>query len=205
MPAAHSPAANKSGHGRGLRVGIDADAAHDVMRRRPDLHRRCRDVEIRQLHELMIHGRQFLFDVLGGVRQLLFDPRDVEIDAAVWRAATGFDFAIDAAGDVIARQKFGRTVARLVALRVSPAFFFGIAPFDLCNCPGMSSNMNRLPSLFFKMPPSPRTPSVTRIPRTLGGQTIPVGWNWTNSISINSAPASYARAWPSPVPSQELM
>jgi hypothetical protein len=53
----------------------------------------------------------------------------------------------------------------------------------------MSSNMKRLPSLFVRIPPSPRTPSVTSIPRTLGGQTIPVGWNWMNSMSISSAPA----------------
>src|SRR5690606_19375311 len=43
---------------------------------------------------------------------------------------------------------------------------------------------NQLP-----VPPSPRTPSVTRMPRTEGGQTIPVGWNCTNSMSISSAPA----------------
>ena len=54
------------------------------------------------------------------------------------------------------------------------------------------------------MPPSPRTPSVTRMPRTLGGQTIPVGWNWTNSMSIRSAPAHSASAWPSPVYSHEF-
>src|SRR5262252_1612094 len=65
--------------------------------------------------------------------------------------------------------------------------------------------MNRLPSLFFSVPPSPRTPSVTRLPRTDGGHTIPVGWNWTNSMSIRSAPASYARACPSPVYSHELL
>jgi hypothetical protein len=41
----------------------------------------------------------------------------------------------------------------------------------------MSSNMKRRPWLFFSTPPSPRTPSVTRMPRTLGGQTMPVGWN----------------------------
>jgi len=45
---------------------------------------------------------------------------------------------------------------------------------------------------------------VTRIPATLIGQIIPVGWNWTNSMSINSAPAKYASAWPSPVYSQLL-
>ena len=33
---------------------------------------------------------------------------------------------------------------------------------------------------------------------------MPVGWNWTNSMSIRSAPASSASDWPSPVYSQEL-
>ena len=70
---------------------------------------------------------------------------------------------------------------------------------------GMSSNMNRFPSLFRNTPPSPRTPSVTRMPRTLGGHTMPVGWNCTNSMSISSAPARYARACPSPVYSQLLL
>src|SRR5947208_10068156 len=40
-----------------------------------------------------------------------------------------------------------------------------------------SSNIKRRPLLFRRTPPSPRTPSVTRIPATLGGQIIPVGWN----------------------------
>ena len=33
---------------------------------------------------------------------------------------------------------------------------------------------------------------------------MPVGWNWTHSISITSAPAQMAMAWPSPVDSQLL-
>src|ERR687891_1578450 len=49
--------------------------------------------------------------------------------------------------------------------------------------------MNRSPSALRSTPPSPRTPSVTRMPRTDGGHTIPVGWNWTNSMSMRSAPA----------------
>ncbi len=64
--------------------------------------------------------------------------------------------------------------------------------------------MNRSPRLLRRIPPSPRTASVTSRPRTPGGQTIPVGWNWTNSMSISSAPASYASAWPSPLYSHEL-
>lgn len=64
--------------------------------------------------------------------------------------------------------------------------------------------MKRLLSEFFSTPPSPRTPSVTRIPFTLGGQTMPVGWNWMNSMLISVAPARSASAWPSPVYSQEF-
>ncbi len=64
--------------------------------------------------------------------------------------------------------------------------------------------MNRSPSEFFSTPPSPRTDSVTRIPFTDGGQTIPVGWNCTNSMLIRLAPVRIASAWPSPVYSQEF-
>ncbi len=42
------------------------------------------------------------------------------------------------------------------------------------------------------------------MPRTDGGQTMPVGWNWTNSMFISEAPASRASACPSPLYSQEL-
>src|SRR5438270_108333 len=64
--------------------------------------------------------------------------------------------------------------------------------------------MKRSSLLFFSVPPSPRTPSVTRIPRTLVGQTMPVGWNCVISMSMRSAPASSAMPWPSPVYSHEF-
>ena len=64
--------------------------------------------------------------------------------------------------------------------------------------------MNRLPSELRSTPPSPRTPSVTRMPRTDRGQTIPVGWNCTDSMSMRSAPAHRDMACPSPVDSHEL-
>src|SRR4028118_565477 len=41
--------------------------------------------------------------------------------------------------------------------------------------------MNRLPAELRSTPPSPRTLSVTRMPRTDGGQTIPAGGNWTDA------------------------
>ena len=64
--------------------------------------------------------------------------------------------------------------------------------------------MKRLPSELRSTPPSPRTPSVTRMPRTLSGHTMPVGWNCTDSMSMTSAPAQIAMAWPSPTDSQLL-
>ena len=64
--------------------------------------------------------------------------------------------------------------------------------------------MKRLPSELRSTPPSPRTPSVTRMPRTDRGQTMPVGWNCTHSMSMRSAPAHRAMAWPSPVDSHEF-
>lgn len=72
------------------------------------------------------------------------------------------------------------------------------------NTAGMYENMKRSPSEFLSTPPSPRTPSVTRMPLTLGGHTIPVGWNCTNSMLIRFAPARSASACPSPVYSHEL-
>src|SRR4051794_22500440 len=62
------------------------------------------------------------------------------------------------------------------------------------NTSGTYSNMNRLSSEFLSTPPSPRTFSVTRMPFTLGGHTIPVGWNCTNSMLISFAPAEVALA-----------
>ena len=59
------------------------NAAHDVMRSRPNFHRLLGDIDIGELFELVIHARQFLFDVLGRVRDFFLDPRDVEKDAAV--------------------------------------------------------------------------------------------------------------------------
>src|SRR5688572_31039749 len=58
-----------------------------------------------------------------GVRQLFLDPRDIEVNTAVRRATARLDLAVDAAGDVIARQQLGRTAGALVLLGVAPAFF----------------------------------------------------------------------------------
>ena len=61
-------------------VGIDLDAAHHVVAGRPDFHRLLGDVDLGQLHELVVHRRQPALDLLGGQPR-----RDVEEDAAVRR------------------------------------------------------------------------------------------------------------------------
>src|SRR3712207_7143968 len=53
-------------------------SAHYVMSRRSDFHRRCRDVQIGELFELVIHARKLFLDVIGRVRQFFLDPGDVE-------------------------------------------------------------------------------------------------------------------------------
>ena len=98
---------------------------------RADLHRLARDVDVRELFELVIHARQFAFDVLGGARELFLDPRDVEEHAAVRAAAALLDLAHDAAGHVIPRQQLRRAPGLLVALCVTPAFFFVIGRLRL--------------------------------------------------------------------------
>ena len=115
-PAAHSPAAKRPGHGRHLRIAVDADAAHDVVRGRPDLHRRRRDVDVGQLHELVVHRRQLLPDVLRCVRQLFLDPGDVEVDAAVRASAPLAHLLLDAARHVVTGEQLRRPARRLVAL-----------------------------------------------------------------------------------------
>src|SRR6185503_15122398 len=84
------------------------------------------NVYVGQLLELVIHAGQLLLYMLRCLRDLFFDPGDVEKHSAV-RAATSFaDFAPYASRYVIAREQFGRTPRVLVALRVAPAFFFGV-------------------------------------------------------------------------------
>ena len=92
------------GDARHLRVWMDMDPTHRVMRSRPNFHRLLGDVDIRQLFELVIHARQLLFDVLGRVRQFLFDPGDIEIDPAMRRSPALFYLANNATGHVITRK-----------------------------------------------------------------------------------------------------
>ena len=102
------------------------NSTHSVVRGRSHFHCLLGDVDIRQLFKLMVHAGQLSLDVLDCVGKFFFDPRDVEINAAVRTSPALFDFAHDAARDVIARQQFRRPPRVLVALAILPAFFFVI-------------------------------------------------------------------------------
>src|SRR5205807_1141400 len=80
----------QTGDARHLRVTVHADSAHDVMGRRPNLHRLRGDVDVAQLLELVVHARQLALDVLGLVqtRLALGEPvaerLQLQEDAAMW-------------------------------------------------------------------------------------------------------------------------
>ena len=80
------------------------NSAHGVMCGRPDFHRLLSDIDIGQLFELMIHARQFSLYIVGRIRQLLLDPGNVQVNATVRTPPSLFDFANNAARDMIARQ-----------------------------------------------------------------------------------------------------
>src|SRR5437588_12958683 len=96
-------------HIRHLAVGIDTHPTHHVMSGWSNLHWLLRDIDIRQLLELVIHAREFSFDVLCTVRQAAFDPGDVEKNAAV-RSSTPFaNFTHYRARNVIDSQQLRLT------------------------------------------------------------------------------------------------
>ena len=63
-----------------------------------------RDINVGELFELMIHARQFPFDVVLGVRHPFLDPGNIEKDAAMRTPPPCLDFAHDATRDVITGQ-----------------------------------------------------------------------------------------------------
>ena len=101
-PAGDLAGREQAGHGRRAGLGIDPDAAHDVVGRRADLHRPRRDVDVGELLELLVHRGQLAPHVVG--RQVA----DVEEDAAVGRAAALPDLGVDRPRDVVAGRQLGR-------------------------------------------------------------------------------------------------
>ena len=85
----------EAGQRRRAGLGVHPDAAHHVVRRRPDLHRTLRDVDVGELLELLVHRGQLAPDV---VRR---EVADVEVHAAVRRAASLADLGVDGPGDVV--------------------------------------------------------------------------------------------------------
>ncbi|AOW88351.1 hypothetical protein BC342_19480 [Streptomyces olivaceus] len=75
------------------------------------------------------------------------------------------------------------------------------SPSSCCPC------MKRTPSASTRWAPSPRTASETRgcWPSASAPRKRTVGWNWTNSRSLTSAPARRASATPSPVETDGLV
>src|SRR5450631_3370700 len=75
----------------------------------PNLHWLGGDIHVGQLAELLVHGRQSLFDVLRRA-----PAGDVQEHATVLGAAAGFDFGVDGAGDLIAWEQVRSSAVLLV-------------------------------------------------------------------------------------------
>ena len=111
----------QAGHGGSAGVGVDAHAAHHVVRRRADFHRDGRDVDVGQRLELVVHARQRLADVLGRPAR-----GDVQEDAAVLGAAAGLHLGVDRAGHLVARQQVGRAAVLGLVAEPLVGLFLGV-------------------------------------------------------------------------------
>ncbi len=82
---------------------VDLDAAHDVVTGRADLHRLPGDVDVGQLGELVVHGRQPAADV-----RRVTTGGDVKVDPAVRRAPPSLDLGVDGSRHLVAGKQLGR-------------------------------------------------------------------------------------------------
>ncbi len=92
----------EAGNRRGLGVGLYADPTHGVVAGRTDLHGRRCDVDIGQLLELVVHGRQEPTDLLGRAA-----TSDIQEDAAVRASSARFDLGVDGSRDLVSREQLG--------------------------------------------------------------------------------------------------
>src|SRR5207249_2181643 len=124
---------DESWHGGRLRFRINAHAPHDVVRRWANLHGGRRDIQVRELLELVVHARQLSLNVLRCIWKFFFDPGNIEKYAAMWTAASRLHLAHDATRDVVTGKQFRRTACGLVTRTITPALFLvicGLVPID---------------------------------------------------------------------------
>src|SRR5439155_23131196 len=100
-PGATLAGSKQAGHSGHLGLRMNTNAAHDVVHRGSNFHRSCRDVDIAELLELVIHARQLFLDVFRRIRDFFFDPGDIEKHTAMRTSAAFLDLAHDATGDVV--------------------------------------------------------------------------------------------------------
>ena len=98
---------------------------------RANLHRLASDINVTQLFELMIHARQLTFDVLGGVRNPVFDPGNVQKDTPMGTATAFLDLAHDAARHVIAGEQLRRAAGVLISGAIPPSFLLIVSSLAL--------------------------------------------------------------------------
>ena len=119
QPSRHLARGVESFHRGGGGIGVHPDATHDVVAGGSHLHGFLGDVHVRQLLELVVHGRQPPHDVLR-----VTAVGDVQVHAAVLGAAAGLDLGVDGPGHLVPGQQVGG--AAVVLLVLVPGVGFGL-------------------------------------------------------------------------------
>src|SRR5215203_266561 len=114
QPAAALTGSEETRHVGGARLGVHLDPAHRVVDGREDLHRLPRYVYVRELEELLVHGRQLLHDAV------VAEVRDVQVYAAVLAAAALCDLGVVGPGYHVARGELH--LLGIILLHVALAF-----------------------------------------------------------------------------------
>ena len=94
------------------------------MERRTDLHRGLGDVDVRELHELVVHRGQSPLDVIGGA-----PGGDVEEHTAMRAPAPGLHLGVDRPGDLVSRQQIRRPAVVPLVLVPPVGLFFRVGGF----------------------------------------------------------------------------
>src|SRR5205809_791645 len=110
--------------------------------------------------------------------------------------------AVHPARDLARREEPGHRGGRGVGVDADPAHHVVAGRTDLHRLLGDVHARQLLELVVHGRQPLPDV--VSRAARRDVEVDAPVGWNWTNSMSIRSAPAQSASAWPSPVYSHEF-
>ena len=113
----------ESGDAGHLGDAVDADTTHVVVQGGSDFHRLGGDVDLRQLLELVVHGRQLALHEIG------IAVADIQVCTAMLGATAALDLTHDGAGDDVAGQQLGWSACLAITVEPALGFLFRVGGF----------------------------------------------------------------------------